>query len=148
MKKTMVSFLSFIIMLSLLLSACSSVKPTATPEPASKEAFNPLVSATGVVVPAKWATLAMPTGGLLADVLIQEGEMVTAGQVLTRIDGQEAAQAMLASAKSDLASAQQALDGLKQNAPLLAAQAQQDIAAAQLTVINAERGMVRFDQQA
>jgi multidrug efflux pump subunit AcrA (membrane-fusion protein) len=148
MKKNPSPFLSLLTLLSLLLTGCAGTQATSTLEPSSKAIFNPVVSATGVIMPAQWATVAMPAYGLLVDVPVQEGQAVIAGQVLAQIDGQEAAQAKLAIAEHELASAQHDLAELIENAPILAAQAQQDIAAAQSAVIKAERNLAKTGEHA
>lgn len=147
MKKYQFTILSLITLLSLLLAGCASSQATPTSEPGNKAAFNPVVSATGVIKPAQWATIAMPMGGLLVEVPVQEGETVTAGQRLVRLDGQEAAQAKLAEARHDLTSAQQALNKLKDDAPNQVAQAQQDITTAQSAIIKANRNLASTDEQ-
>ena len=44
------------------------------------------VSATGNVSPVRQATLAFETGGSIAEVLVNEGQQVEAGEVLARLD--------------------------------------------------------------
>ena len=44
------------------------------------------VLADGAVVPARVAVLSFPTGGIVAEVLVAEGDTVTAGQPLVRLD--------------------------------------------------------------
>ncbi len=85
---------------SLLLAACSSGQD-ATPTPVADDAanFGAIVAATGMVVPETWAALSPRIQGVVDEVLVKEGEQVTAGQVLVRLDGQAAAQASLTAAQ-------------------------------------------------
>ena len=68
----------------LLLTACSTVnpEPTADPDPQPVNLFNPVVSATGEVVPLQFATLSMKQGGNLASLLVAEGDQIAAGELI------------------------------------------------------------------
>ena len=117
---------TWIVACSLILAACGSSGEVATPtpEPSLAEDFNAIIGATGVVVPEQWATLSMRGQGVLAEVLVEEGDHVVAGQPLVRLDGQSAAEAKVRSAEYELLNAQQALDELHENVQLAAAQAE------------------------
>ncbi|MCJ7701752.1 MAG: HlyD family efflux transporter periplasmic adaptor subunit, partial [Anaerolineales bacterium] len=65
------------------------------------------------------------TGGVVAEVLVDEGDSVEAGQVLVRLEGTEQLQAAVSAAQFELANAQYALDSLYKDTDLLAAQALQ-----------------------
>jgi HlyD family secretion protein len=159
MKNHFFSILSLILLPGLFLNGCAGAQATATPEPISEEAFNPLVSATGVVVPARWATVSIPIGGQVIEVLVEEGQLVDTGQALVRFDDQilksqltqaqaalslakanydlvaasmphEQRQAAITAAELELESARQALKALNDNAVLASAQAEQRVAAA------------------
>jgi HlyD family secretion protein len=107
--------LLFVIMiLSLLLGGCISAEQQAapTPENGGTSDFGAVISATGLVVPEQWAALSAHSQGVLAEVLVTEGERVAAGQLLMRMDGQDAVQANLSAAQYELFNAQQALDSL------------------------------------
>lgn len=127
-------FLSITIALVLTLvvtfSACSSILPQAQPTepPVEAEEIQAVVSASGVVVPAQWARLSLPSGGIIEEILIEEGELVEQGQLLLRIKGQEEIQATIHAANFELTSAQVALDDLTQNAEILKNQALESIA--------------------
>ncbi len=118
--------IAWIVVCSLVLAGCGSSgeEATPTPEPSLAEDFNAIIGATGVVVPEQWATLSMRGQGVVAEVLVEEGDHVVAGQPLVRLDGQAAAEAKVRSAEYELLNAQQALDELHENAPLAAAQAE------------------------
>lgn len=90
-----------IAILSLLLVGCNSGEQNtaSTPEPEGTQNFGAVISATGVVVPMHWASLSARSQGVINEVLVTEGERVSTGQVLVRLDGQEAAQAKLSQAQ-------------------------------------------------
>ncbi|MCX6065590.1 MAG: biotin/lipoyl-binding protein, partial [Chloroflexi bacterium] len=97
-----------------------------------------VISTTGIVVPENWATLSARSQAVVVEVLVTEGERVSAGQPLVRLDGQAAAQAKLSAAQYELINAQQALDTLKENADTEASRAQQAVANAMQAVHDAQ----------
>jgi HlyD family secretion protein len=106
-----------------ILSACSTTaEETATPEPIAVD-YTPIVSATGEVIPEQEALLSVSTGGVVASVLVNEGDSVKAGDVLVQLEGTEQQQAAVSAAELELANAQFALDALYKDTDLLAAQA-------------------------
>jgi multidrug efflux pump subunit AcrA (membrane-fusion protein) len=106
-----------------ILVACSpGAEETTPPEPIAVD-FNPIVSATGEVVPEKEALLSVSIGGVVEDVLVEKGDHVSAGQVLVQLEGTEQQAAAVSAAALELASAQFALDALYKDTNLLAAQA-------------------------
>lgn len=127
------------IVLSLLLTGCGAGEQ-ATPTPTKGEANDtgPVISATGVVVPDQWAALSARNQGVIAEVLVSEGEQVSTGQVLIRLDGLAAAQASLSAAQYELVNAQQALDTLKNDADVERARTQQAIADAMKALHDAQ----------
>ncbi len=134
-----------LILFSLLLAACGPA-PDATPTPAADaNDFSPIISATGVVVPEQWAALSARNQGVVTEVLVHEGEKVSAGQVLLRLDGQAAAQAKLSAAQLELVNARQALDDLNEHAPAQTALAQQAVADAMQAVEDAQKDVTKLD---
>jgi HlyD family secretion protein len=116
----------FVLGLTLLLAACGSAEPTESPQQEVALAdFTPVVSATGEVVPEQTAELSIKTGGVVAEVLVGEGDAVEDSQVLIRLEGTEQLQAAVSAAQFELANAQYALDALYKDTDLLAAQALQ-----------------------
>ena len=53
------------------------------------------IEAEGKVVPVRHAALGFPVGGTVAEVVVEEGEQVDAGQLLVRLDGSQQAAAVL-----------------------------------------------------
>ncbi len=90
--------------LALLLSACGGgAEPT--PTPLAEPAFGSLVSVTGEVVPAEWATVSAQAGGTALEVLVEPGDEVEQGDPLVRLDP-AAAQLALRRAQTALEAAQ------------------------------------------
>jgi HlyD family secretion protein len=85
MKRTILTGL----VLALLLSGCGGgVEETATPE--VEVEYVPVVSPTGEVVPAVWATISAQTGGTVLEVLVEPGSEVAAGDLLVQLDPTDA----------------------------------------------------------
>ena len=83
-------------------------------QPATAAAAEPNrgVVAEGVVVPVEWAAVSSQAGGRVAEVLVREGEQVTAGQAMVRVESSRQA-AAVAQAEAGLARAQARLAELK-----------------------------------
>lgn len=114
---------------ALLLSACApKAEESATlPNPTEPQSL----IAEGRLVPVNSIDAAFNVSGQVVDVLVKDGEQVTAGQGLARLKVSEAAIAALEAAKAQALTAQQALDNLMKNAELNLAQAQVDVNNAQ-----------------
>lgn len=140
MAKKMLVFLNLVVLASLL-AGCSALQPQATPTPEieEEEDVQPLVNATGVVVPRDYSTLSMAAGGNIAELLVSENEAVSAGQPLVRLEGQESLQAAAAAARLEVAAAQYALDQLYKDLDVRAAQAAQAVVEARIEARDAER---------
>jgi len=115
-----------LVILALALAGCSG---QATPAPVDDSQtaeldFSPVVSATGIVVPDRWSTLSLTTGGVVEQLLVEAGDTVEAGQVLLRLKGgnpedpPEDVQARLLAAKLEVQSAEKTLKDLTKNADL------------------------------
>ena len=143
----------------LLATGCMGqpAKPTPTPQ---AQVLPAVISASGKLLPVRWANLAFQSGGRVVEVMVQAGDKVEAGQIVVRLDDADAklalaqanaalksAQAQLAQIKAgprptELASAEQgvkqamaAVDGAaEQLAQLQAGARTADIAAAQAEV--------------
>jgi HlyD family secretion protein len=93
-----------------------------------------VVAATGVVTPARWATLSFGMGGVVDGVLVEEGGQVGAGQVLVQLDRSDLEDAVV-QAEATLATARATLSQVKaapRSEELAAAQAGLDAAQAHL----------------
>ncbi|MGQ9684278.1 MAG: biotin/lipoyl-binding protein, partial [Anaerolineae bacterium] len=76
-----------VLFVALLVAGCvpkgGTGQATAVPEPVEAEEA---VNAEGRVVPVRWASLGVPVSGRVAEVLVAEGDVVQAGEVLVRLD--------------------------------------------------------------
>jgi HlyD family secretion protein len=133
-------FLLIIVTLAFSLAGCgggAGETPTPMPEPA----FESLVSVTGKVVPADWATLSIQTGGTVDQVLVEPGDEVQAGDLLVKLDTTDAelavqeAEAQLASARAEL----ERLRAQPRSEDVVAAEQQVEAAAAEISQAVAER---------
>jgi HlyD family secretion protein len=114
-------------------TADAQVTPQAVQSPEPVKANSDVV-AEAVVVPVQSVHLSLPTGGIVADVLVAEGDTVQSGQLLLRLDARRQA-AALAQAEAQLHHAQSGLAELKAGprpAEIEAAQAAVDAAQAQM----------------
>ena len=127
--KKMSSLIIVLLTGALLLSACApKAEESATlPNPTEPQSL----IAEGRLVPVNTLDAAFTIPGQVVEVLVADGEQVTAGQGLARLKASEAAIAALEAAKAQALTAQQALDNLMKNAELNLAQAQVDVNNAQ-----------------
>ena len=107
MKQTLILAL----VLTLFIAGCAGTqaRPTLTPQ---AQVLPAVVSASGKLLPVRWANLSFQSGGRVAEVKVQSGDKVEAGQVLARLDDADARLA-LAQANAALKSAQAQLAQLK-----------------------------------
>lgn len=128
-----------LVMLVVLLTGCAGpegeVTATETVVPPA-----PVISASGKVVPERWASLTVQTGGVIQEVLVQVGDPVPAGAVLLRLDDTEARLAVQ-QAEAALAAAQ------AQRARLQAGTRPEAIAVAEAQVRAAEAAVAQASAQ-
>jgi multidrug resistance efflux pump len=118
-------------------ATASEATPQASELPAVKASQE--VVADAVVVPVRSAKLSLPTGGIVAEVLVAEGEAVEAGQVILRLEAARQA-AAVAQAEAQVQRAQSRLEELETGArrqEIEAAQASVEAAQAQLARVQA-----------
>ncbi|MBN1122227.1 MAG: HlyD family efflux transporter periplasmic adaptor subunit [Anaerolineae bacterium] len=102
--------ISALIVLALIVSGCTQLGIGGTEEP-TEEALtapmdvNPVVNATGEVVPELWTVLSFSESGTLIELNIEEGDSVQAGDVIARLDDAEL-QAALDEAEANLVAAE------------------------------------------
>lgn len=138
--KRKITLITALLILAGLLTACDMF-PVATEEP--QATLPPVKASTDVIaegrlVPHKYVTLAFNTGGQVAEVLVEEGEQVQAGQTMAQLNHYEPAEAAISAAEAELLNAQHALNDLTENADVISAEAQQQVAVARDAVRHAE----------
>jgi len=117
--------------------AQATVKVTQTSSPVMQdpELIEPVsdgdeVNVEGRLVPLNFVDLSFNIAGLVQEVLVKEGDIVKAGQTLARLHNQEQTLVNITSAQLEVADAQKAINDLKINAPMIAAQAAYDVSQA------------------
>ena len=128
-------FLSLALILTL--SACGG-QETPTLEPVESISLD-YVIAEGHIFPLQDAWLNFSAQGKVAEILVEEGENVSRGQILMRLADSESAQAALSGAEFELISAQQTYDDFIRSSDLGSALAWQSYLAAQTRRAEAER---------
>jgi len=110
-------------------------RPETSPEVAvEEEEIVPVVSASGEVVPARWAKLSFKLSGRVEELAVEVGDEVVAGQLLARLDAAELEHAV-AQAEASLALARANLAQVKAGAR------REEIAAAEQAVAIAEANL-------
>ncbi len=142
MKTKSIIFLALSLLLALLLTACGAAPTTVAPTPAFAAGT---VVAEGHVRPNTDANLTFGVRGHVSEILVKEGQKVSKGDVLIRLEGLEQAQAALAAAQLALTSAQQDDDSFIRTEGLSGAQAAQAYQDAQVARAKAQLEWEKID---
>ena len=127
--------LSIFVSLVFLLTACSETNtPAPAPEPVKET--RPVVVAEGTLLPDPSVELAFAQPGILAEVLVAEGDLVAEGQVIARLENSESLQAEVARAEEAYLSAEQAFNMAEAAALQNLADANESLRKAQLALDN------------
>ena len=132
MKKSLLSiFISFVF----LLTACGE---TSTPAPTVEPVLEtrPVVVAEGTLLPDPSVELAFAQPGILAEVLVAEGDLVTEGQVIARLENSETLQAEVARAEEVHLLAEQTFETSESTALKALSDAHETLRVAQLEFDN------------
>lgn len=122
-----------LVALAIILSACGAGAEE-TPTPEVEMDYVPVVSVTGEVVPAFWASIGAQSGGTVVEVLVERGDQVAAGDLLVQLDPTDA-QLAVHQAEAALETSQAQLVLLKVGPrPEQIAVSEAQIAAAQATI--------------
>jgi len=109
--------LCLVIFAGLLLSACGSgVEAAAESTPIPTVMADNAIIAEGRLEPVHYVDIAFNANGTVSEVLVSEGEQVTEGQVIARLENSESKQAEVAKAEEDFLTAQQAFDNAEATA--------------------------------
>lgn len=126
--------------ISLGLSGCQAINNTtqeATPIPTITGTTNTLVE--GRLVPISSVNLSFNLGGVIRDVFVGEGDLVSEGQAIAELDQRERLEALVTTAELEVINARQALKTLNENAEVSSAAALQRVATARDAFRDAER---------
>ena len=135
--KKWISLILLLTALTLVLTACGGQEEVMTSQPALLPVE--AVIAEGNLVPNDNLTLSFTVRGKVAEILVEEGEMVSEGDVLIRLADREQAEAVLAAAQLELITAQQAYDDLLRTEGLGRSEAWQTYLDTQIVRAKAER---------
>ena len=104
--------ITIVIFAGLLLAACGAAggEGAAPSTPIPTVVAEDVIVAEGRLEPVHYVDIAFNANGTVSDVLVSEGEQVTAGQVIARLENSEAKQAEVAKADEDFLLAQQTFD--------------------------------------
>ena len=126
--------------ISLGLSGCQAINNTtqeATPIPTITGTTNTLVE--GRLVPISSVNLSFNLGGVIRDVFVGEGDLVSEGQAIAELDQRERLEALVTTAELEVINARQALKTLNENAEVSSAATLQRVATARDAFRDAER---------
>lgn len=151
--------LTVLLLASFLLAACqpgnSSGSAAGTPTVLPPSQANASIVVDGKLVPRESVSLAFDTSGQVVEVLVEEGDLVKAGDVLARLGNREQYESNLANARLEQASAelellssQQALDQLSKDLPERQTAALQALTEARDAYREAERQHNNMDSPA
>jgi len=139
--------LPIILLAALTLASCNIInpesEPVSTPVPTVEDSGS--VISQGNLIPRDSMYLAFPGGGHITEILVEQGDQVTAGQVLARMGDREQYEANLASAQLEVENAQQSLDKLNTNAEIASANAWLVLLEADQNLITAEKAWAEVD---
>jgi multidrug resistance efflux pump len=142
--------LTILIITTILLSSCSALgiksTPTATPVP-TVEASGGVIS-QGNLVPKDYMYLSFAGGGHVSQVMVKQGDQVTAGQVLASLGDREQYQASVTAAQMEVENAQQVLNDLNSNADITSSNAWLTLLDANSALIQAESAWAAIDTDA
>ena len=114
MKKERVALYLLGLLLLLSLTACGPTETATQPEIETfplEVSVNPqYIIAEGIVLPAKSASLSFINGGVVDEILLEEGDNVKEGDVIAALSGSEQLNAAVATAEYAVTEAQQNLD--------------------------------------
>ncbi len=152
MKRKTIILMFLFLMVSLLLVSCQALGSTPTAAPDATEVplavLDSALVVEGRLVPKETVQIAFNSSGEVAEVLVEEGDVVQRGQVLARLGNRESLESTLANARLELAAAnqelltaEQALKQLEKDLPTAQTTALQTLTAARDQLRDAERNL-------
>jgi len=135
MKAKLSAFVVLTLLVTVILTACGGL-PTTGGDEGGEPTLVPVVKADsrvvveGRLVPNESVDLAFSSAGEVDEVLVEEGDLVSAGEVLARLGDRESLEANIVNAEVELLNAQQAMDKLEEQADLASSEALRRIAQA------------------
>ena len=136
MKPRLLFLICLTVLLAFALSACQTSK--ATPAIAAAPASAPAI-VQARIEPHTYVDLAFGVPGRVAEVLVKEGDLLSAGQPIARLEGSDQRQAELSRAGQELLASQQGLLSAQKDLEDLNTSAALNLATADLSVVNAQK---------
>jgi HlyD family secretion protein len=142
--------ITLLIAIAILASGCQSITghPGATSTPLPVVTQEPGVLAEGTLVPRKYVNLSFTSGGMIEEILVEEGQQIEGGQVIAHLDQRQQLSAAVDNAQLELINAQQALKDLNDNAAVTTANAQLKVTVQRDAVREAERHLTNLQTSA
>lgn len=138
----------FIILSGLLAAACGSISPPGGEEAEPTEipvvVSDIEIEAEGRIVPNESVQLSFFTNGQVEEVLVEEGDLVNAGDILARLGNREELEAGIANTEAEVLASQQALDRLYDDVDVAKADALKAVAASNRAVRDAQYSLDNF----
>ena len=145
MKKNIVIMVLVLVISGLLFSGCDLIANVEEPTPVPTPVVKMGVVAEANLVPEDYVFVNFPQPGKVADILVEIGDRVNAGEVLVRLEHKESVEAQILAAELAVLDAEQHLDKLKEQAGLVAAQAKINLVEARQALVDAERAWDAID---
>jgi len=138
---------TILIITTILLSGCNvfGVQSTPTSTPVSPVEASGSVISQGNLVPKDYMYLSFPSGGHVSEVMVKQGDKVTAGQVLASLGDREQYQASVTGAQLEVQNAQKVLNDLNANADITSSNAWLALLDANSAIIQAETAWTNID---
>lgn len=139
------------LMAGVLLVGCSGLPVVGAQQSAtSPSGVQPVTGSSSVIaegnlVPRDWTQMVTRAGGEVAEVLVKEGDLVAAGDVLLRFGDRESREAALSAAQYEATAARQALDVLNKTAGMVTAQSNAAARAAEKALVDAQQALDNLD---
>ena len=126
------SIIVIILFAGLILSACGADgEPIAAVTPIPTVQADTMIVAEGRLEPVRYVDIAFNATGTISEVLVAEGEQVTEGQVIARLENSETKQAEVANAEEAFLQAEQAFNSAESDALRILAEAHEAVRLAQ-----------------
>lgn len=134
------TILVILLISTLFVAACGSIQPPGGEEltPIPTVISDVEIVSEGRIVPNDSVTLAFFASGQVDEVLVEEGDLVAAGDIVARLGDRDQIEASIAGAEAELLAAQQALDELYDNNDIAKANAFDAIPAAEKVLRDAQ----------
>lgn len=146
MKQKITVLSLWIIFAVLFATACGQAAgdPGAETTPIPTVLADTQIVSEGRIVPRDDVYLSFFTSGQVSEILVEEGDEVTAGEVVARIGNREAIEASIANARAELLASEQARQALYDNVDVARAEAAKAISAANRAVRDAQYALDNY----